>query len=161
VIVAWVVGLQDDFAKVSLHGGLGVSFEGPESKEVKGGKGLRYNNGKASPSRPYPVMGRLRADQDLPIWGSGDPSPITPISAMGRMSVRALRHVGTCRGFSKERPLASSHSSNRPTQLDGSCPRRDHLWQCVLKSPTTSVGVSSSRSWSKRHWRVCRSSTTS
>ena len=84
MIVAWVVGLQDDFAKVSLHGGLGVSYEGPESKEVKGGKGLRYDKGKASPSRLYPVMGRLRQTK---ISRSGD------LGILPRSRLSALSHV--------------------------------------------------------------------
>ena len=93
MIVTWVVGLQDDFAKVSLHGGLGVSYEGPESKEVKGGKGLRYDNGKASPSRPYPITGRLRQTK---ISRSGDLVilPRSHLSALSHGLDQALR--GAC-----------------------------------------------------------------
>ena len=48
-------------------------------------------------------------------------------------------------GLANERSDSSNHSSRGAAQLDTVAPGRDQVDECVLKSPTTRVGVKGSK----------------
>jgi len=52
-------------------------------------------------------------------------------------------------GLANKRSDSSNHSSREVAQLDTVAPGRDQVEECMLKSPTTSVGVKGSMGWGR------------
>jgi len=65
------------------------------------------------------------------------------------------RHVGTFGGLRIFSPWFANHISRGEAQGDRVAPGRDHIRECVLKSPKTKVGMVSSMSELTRAWRPC------
>jgi len=88
----------------------------------------------------------------------GEKRPVANAESLSRKRSRTESHsillsewvpflVAMPAGLASKRSDSSNHSSRGAAQLNTVTPGRDQVEECVLKSPTTSMGVTGSRRW--------------
>ena len=88
----------------------------------------------------------------------GEKRPVVNVESLSRnrsktesrsilLSERVPFLVAAPAGLANKRSDSSNHSLRGAAQLDTITPGRDQVEECMLKSPTTSVGVAGSRGW--------------
>jgi len=88
----------------------------------------------------------------------GEKQPVTRAESLSRNKLRTESRsfllsewvpflVAAPAGLASKRSDSSNHSSRGAAQLNTVTPGRDQVEECMLKSPTTSVGVAGSRGW--------------